>query len=469
VLLPLRVTVPPDRTTEVLDLFSGSAGTAHLAVLPDPEPGSQAARTGEDHRRVTSSDIPDHRRGLLLVGTAIVLTGLNLRTAVNSVGPVLQEIQSGLGISSGLTGLLTSLPVICFAAIGFAAPPLSARFRDAHVLAGALLVMAAGLVLRAVAGAFWLFIAGTVLAMVGGALGNVLLPSLVKRYFPTRTGLLVGAYSTAMSVGGAVASVSAAPIARAAGDAGWRWALGIWAVPALVAALPWLAVRSPEGASRTTHVALRLRSLLHSPTAVALAAFFGLQAMQAYVIIGWSAQYLRDSGLDAATAGLLLGVNTVVVIPLNAVVPVLTVRPRAQRPLLAAFGACYVAGWLGLLLAPRTVPWLWMSLLALGMGTFAMVLTLIGLRARTPETTAALSAVVQGWGYLLAAGGPLLVGVLLGATGSYTGMFVLALTGVAALMVTGWLATRERFVDDEVAARDAAGTVREADAASPRG
>ena len=409
------------------------------------------------------------RRGLVLVGTAIVLTGLNLRTAVSSVGPVLQEIQDGLGISSGLTGLVTSLPLICFAAIGFAGPPLSARFRDGHVLAGALLAMAAGLVLRAVAGAFWLFVAGTVLAMAGGALGNVLLPSLVKRYFPARTGLLVGAYGTAMSAGGAVASVSAAPIARAAGDAGWRWALAVWAVPALLAALPWLAVRPRAGASRATHAALRMRALVRSPTAVALAAYFGLQAMQAYIILGWTAQYLRDAGLDAATAGLLLGLNTVVSVPLNAIVPPLSVRPRLQRPLLVFFAVCYLAGWLGLMLAPLTVPWLWMTLLAVGMSTFAMVLTLIGLRARTPQTTAALSTVVQGWGYVLAGAGPLLVGVLLGATGSYAGMFALAFAGVAALTATGWLATRERYVDDEVAARAVVAPVREPDAASRRG
>src|SRR3954452_16655627 len=101
-----------------------------------------------------------------------------------------------------------------------------------------------------------------------------------------------------------------------------------------------------------------MRSLTRSPMALALTVFFGMQSMQAYVLIGWTAQYLRDSGLGAATAGLLLGVNTVVVIPLNAVVPALTVRPHLQRPLLAVFGICYVAGWLGLLLAPLTVPWL---------------------------------------------------------------------------------------------------------------
>jgi CP family cyanate transporter-like MFS transporter len=392
-----------------------------------------------------------NRRGLLLIGVAIVLTGLNLRTAVTSIGPVLQELEQGLGISSGLAGLVTTMPVLCFALIGFAGPPLSARYRDSHVLAGALLAMSAGLVLRAVAGPFALFLAGTAVAMVGGALGNVLLPSLVKRYFPHRTGVLVGAYSTAMAAGGALAAVSTAPIAAmTSGDDGWRWALGVWAAPALLAALPWLAVPARSGASRSTHVAVRMRDLVHSPMAWALAAFFGIQGMEAYVLIGWSAQYLRDSGMSAAAAGLMLGVSSVVGIPLSAVVPSLSVRPRLQRPLLGFFMACYVAGWLGLWLAPLSAPWLWMILLAFGMGSFAMVLTLIGLRARTPETTAALSTVAQSWGYVLAGAGPLLVGVLRGTTGDYTGMFVLMLAGVGGLTVTGWLATRQRYVDDEV-------------------
>ncbi len=207
-----------------------------------------------------------------------MLTGLNLRTAVNSVGPVLEELQEGLGISSGLAGLVTTMPVLCFAAIGFAGPALAARFRDSSVLSGALVAMAAGLVLRAVAGAFWIFLAGTAPAMVGGALGNVLLPGLVKRHFPGRTGLLVGAYGTAMAVGGAIAAMSTAPIAAATGTGGWRWTLGVWAALALVAALPWLAVLPAGGASRGSHVAVRMRDLVHSRLAIALTAFFGLQA-----------------------------------------------------------------------------------------------------------------------------------------------------------------------------------------------
>ncbi|MGY1808546.1 CynX/NimT family MFS transporter [Blastococcus sp. SYSU D00669] len=394
------------------------------------------------------------QRGLLLIAVAIVMTGLNLRTAVNSVGPVLEEIEQGLGISSAAAGVITTMPVVCFALLGFAGPPLSARFRDSHVLAGGLLTMAAGLVLRAVVDDFALFLVGTVLAMAGGALGNVLLPSLVKRYFPTRTGLLVGAYGAALSVGGGLAALLPQQVVASVGaEDGWRWALGMWAVLAVVSAVPWLFVPPRPGASRGSHTRVRMRPLVRSPLAVAMALFFGVQAMQAYVIIGWIPQYLRDSGLPAATAGLLLAINTVITIPLNGIVPVLTVRPRLQRPLLALFLACYVVGWTGLWVAPRAAALLWMLVLALGLATFPMALTLIGLRARTPETTAALSTVTQGWGYLLSGAGPLLVGVLRGLTGGYTGMFVLAFAGVALLGAAGWVVTRQRYVDDEVETR----------------
>jgi MFS transporter, CP family, cyanate transporter len=396
-------------------------------------------------------------RGLWLIGIAIVLTALNLRTAVNSVGPVLQELEEGLHLSSGLAGVVTALPVLCFAALGFAGPPLSARYRDSYVLAGAMATMTAGLVLRGVAGSFWLFLVGTVAAMTGGALGNVLLPSLVKRYFPNRTGLLVGAYSTAMSIGGAMVAVAAQPIADAAGVDGWRWAMGVWAVPAFVAALVWLAIPARPGNSPAGYAPVRIRSLLRSRTAVAMALFFGIQALECYVIVGWAAQYLRDEGLSATAAGLLLSVNLVMIIPVNMVVPALTVRVRLQRPLLVFFLACYAIGWLGLWVSPLTVPWLWMGLLGVAMGTFAMVLTLIGLRTRTAETTAALSTATQGWGYLIAGAGPLLVGVLRGITGSYTGMFVLVMAGVVLMTITGWLVTRQRFVDDEVPGSTPAG------------
>jgi MFS transporter, CP family, cyanate transporter len=397
----------------------------------------------------TSPPGPTGRRGLVLIAAAIVLTAVNLRTAVTSVGPVLEEIQRGLGLSSGVVGVVTTLPVLCFAAIGFAGPPLTARFRDAHVLAAALAAMAAGLVLRAVTGSAALFLVGTVLAMTGGALGNVLLPSLVKRYFPERTGLLVGAYSTAMTAGAAVAAVVTQPIADAAGPEGWRWALGVWAALAVVAALAWLAVRARPGAGHRAP-AVRMRSLARSRLALSFVLFFGCLAALAFIVMGWSAQYLRDAGLSPATAGLMLGINSIAVIPLNATIPSLVVRPRLQRPLLAVLLAGYLAGWVGLFTAPLVVPWLWMLLLAVGMGTFPVLLTLLGLRARTPESTAALSTVTQGCGYLLAAAGPLLVGVFRGASADYTGMVVVVAVALVGSAAGGWVVTRQGYVDDEI-------------------
>ena len=415
--------------------------------------------TGPLPAAVADTAPADPRRGLLLVGVAIVLTAFNLRTAVNSVGPVLEEIRADLGISSGGAGLITAAPLLCFAAIGFAGPPLSARFRDGHVLAGALLVMTAGLLVRGAAGSFGFFLTGTILAMAGGALGNVLLPGLVKRYFPTRPGLLVGAYTSALTAGGALASVSAAPVAAAVGDGGWRWALGIWAVLALVAALPWLAVRARPRASRSTHAAVRPSSLVRSPLAWALTVFFALQSLQAYVIVGWLPSYLRDTGESAATAGLLLGLNQLLVIPVHAVVPALFVRQNLQRPLLLTFVAAYVGGWTGLWVAPGLAV-VWVAFLAVGLGAFAMALVLFGMRARTAQSTAALSTAVQGWGYVLGSTGPLLVGVVLGLTGSFVGLFVVALVAAAGMLASGWLVTHERYVDDEL---------RTPAAGSPRG
>ena len=206
----------------------------------------------------------------------------------------------------------------------------------------------------------------------------------MKRHFPGRTGLLVGAYGTAWPWARpprpSPRTRSPRPPEPTAG--GGRSACGRrspW-----LAALPWLAVPAASAAARAVR-AVRMRDLVHSRMAIALWSSSGCRRMQAYVIIGWSAQYLRDMGLSAAAAGLLLGLNPAVVIPINAPVPPLTVRPHLQRPLLLFFMACYAAGWIGLWVAPLTAPWLWMILLAVGLGTFAMVLTLMGLRARSPR------------------------------------------------------------------------------------
>ena len=262
-----------------------------------------------------------------------------------------------------------------------------------------------------------MFLLGTVLTMVGGALGNVLLPSLVKKWFPDRTGLLVGAYSTALAIGGAVASVSTAPIAEASRRG--RLALGPRASGRCSRSwrpCPGSSSRRTRGpVARRRGAGVRLRALTRSRLAWAMASFFGLQAMEAYVVVGWTAQYLRDQGMSASRAGVLVGRQR------RSSSSRSTPSSRRSRCGSGCSGRCWSASsaatWpagRGCSLSPLTLTWLWVSLLGLGMGTFAMVLTLIGLRGRTPESVAALSTVSQGWGYALAGAGPLLVGLLRG-------------------------------------------------------
>lgn len=395
---------------------------------------------------------PSARPSRLLVA-AIVMAALNLRTAVTSVGPLLDELERGLGLSSSLAGLLTSLPVVVFAGLGWFTPRLAGRFGTRRLLAVALMVMSAGLALRALAGSPLLFLALSVPALAGGAVGNVLLPVIVKRDFPERVGPMTASYTTALAIGTTMAAAGTAPLSALAGAHQWRLGLGAWAAVAALAASAWLVL--PGGAPGASHSrntdAVPLRG---SRTAWVLALFFGAQSMQAYIGFGWFAQFYRDqASVTAAQAGLLVAVMAAIAIPVSIVVPTLATRMRSQRPLVSGCVACYTLAYSGMLLAPRPGAWLWAVLTGLGGGAFPLALTFIGLRCRSPQTTAALSAFAQSIGYALAGSGPLLVGILHGATGGWTAPFALMFADLAVLAGTGWYISTPRYVDDDLLAQ----------------
>jgi CP family cyanate transporter-like MFS transporter len=181
-----------------------------------------------------------------------------------------------------------------------------------------------------------------------------------------------------------------------------------------------------------------------------MALFFGLQSLQAYSVFGWFAQVYRDAGFTATTAGLLLGVVTGVSIPLSFWVPVAAGRVADQTRLMLLLVGCYPVGYLGLVLLPRQGAWLWALLVGVGASVFPVVLTLIGLRSRTADGTAALSGFTQSVGYVIAAAGPFGIGVLYDATGGWTWP-LLTLTVISA--VTAWLATvvgKPAYIEDEL-------------------
>jgi CP family cyanate transporter-like MFS transporter len=398
-----------------------------------------------------------------LLALAIVLTGLNLRTAVTTVGPLLAELEHGLGMSSSVAGLLTTLPVVCFAGLGVAAPAVVRRFGEFATLGAALAVMTFGLVARALAGSSWVFLLMSVLALTGGAVGNVVLPGVVKRYFPNRTGLLVAAYTTALALGQGAGTALAVPIAQADGAEGWRFGIGGWALVSAAAVVPWVALlvmargRLLPGAPSEEATAdgerpsaLTPRMLAHSKLVWALTVFFGCQSAWAYIAFGWIAQFFRDAGVSAERAGLLAAFISLLAIPVSLVVPPLATRLRTQRSLLVVLVGASVAGYAGMLVAPVPGAWLWMTLVGIGLGLFPLAITLIALRTRTAQATAALSAFSQGVGYLIAASGPLLVGILRDATGGWNAPFVVVFALAAVMLPVGWYAAGDRYVDDEL-------------------
>src|SRR5579875_1917446 len=244
------------------------------------------------------------RRSWLLVA-ALAITGLSMRTAVTSVGAALDDVEAGLHTGSGEAGVLTTLPVLCFAAIGALSPRLSHRFGPHRLLVVALVAMTAGLILRVLVSSVWAFLLLSVLALTGGAVSNVLLPSIVKTHFPDRIGRMTAVYTTALAVGTTAAAGLTIPIGSLGSGAhhGWRLGLGSWAVLAAIATLPWLPTLRHDAPEPGRARGPGFGGLVRSHTAWALTVFFAFQSFQAYIAFGWFAKFMNEHGVSHDRAG----------------------------------------------------------------------------------------------------------------------------------------------------------------------
>ncbi|MGH4027313.1 CynX/NimT family MFS transporter [Actinomycetota bacterium Odt1-20B] len=396
---------------------------------------------------------------LVIVG--IVLAALNLRPAITSLGALLEEVRDGLGMSGTLAGLLTSVPPLCFAVFGIMAPRLARRFGPGAVVCAGMVAIAAGVVIRPFAGGTVGFLAASALALMGIAVSNVLMPVIVKRWFPDRVGSMTGLYSMALALGTSLAAATTVPLTDALGGS-WRTGLAVWGVLAAVAVLPWIPLvrerGNPSAPAPAEHVSAEVRGeddalrVTRSRTAWALAVFFGLQATAAYITMGWMPQIFRDAGVPAGEAGLLLATTMAMGVPLAFVIPKVATRLPNQGPVVVVLGSCGLAGYAGLYLAPAGGAWAWALLLGVSNCAFPLALTMVGMRAKSSVGVAKLSAFAQSTGYLISIPGPLLVGVL----NQHSGGWGLPISFMAALMVpqivVGCLAGRNRTVEEEAAA-----------------
>ncbi len=412
-------------------------------------------------------------RALLVVGVAAL--GFNLRGAITSLPPVFPELQDSLRLSTTAISVLAATPVICFGIVSGFAAALSRRLGEERVLLAALVALMAGLLLRGAAPGVLLF-PGTVLAAAAIAVMNVLLSSLIKRRWPQRAGFLIGLYITALSVGAITGSLVSVPLWRATGGS-VALTLGWLAGPAALAALLWApqvrhAARTrghragaapgadsgageageaegvgeeparPPSPAGTRPVAVYRHSLAWQVTV-----FMGIQSLLYYAALSWLPTILRDRGASAATAGGLLALMGAGNLAVSLVVPVVAQRIRAQYVLVVPTVLAMAVGLAGAVYAPLGSAVIWVLILGAGQNAaLSLAIFFTMARAPNPAVAASLSSFAQAAGYLLASAGPLEVGLLHSATGSWNVpvMVLFGLTGI--LLLAGLLAARPRVL-----------------------
>ncbi|CAH0245482.1 putative transporter YycB [Microbacterium oxydans] len=416
-------------------------------------------------------------RSLALVG--IVLVAFSLRSAVASLSPVIDHVAEDFTISSVVVGLIGAAPPVCFAVFGLLTPLFERRFGLERVAVTAIALMAAGMLLRGFAVDSVTLLAATALVFAGVGSGNVLLPPLVKKYFPDRIGIMMTVYSTTLAISTFLPPLVAVPVAD---SLGWRVSLGMWGIVAAISLVPWLTLlireRSAPVAASTETVSIDPTDGRHDvqdavavatgpistapadpryfarlwrlPLAWALALVFGTSSTMAYVSFAWLPTLLVDIGdVTPATAGLLLSLFALIGLPCSMIVPIMVVRFQATRPLFFIAVGGGLVGLLGLLLVPTAALPLWVSFFGLTAIMFPLSLVLLSIRARTPESAVALSGFVQSIGYGIAAVFPLLVGLLHDTTAGWQ-VPLIVIAGVLIVSIpAGIVAGRRRTIEDE--------------------
>jgi len=417
-------------------------------------------------------------RGRALALLGIVLVAFSLRSAVASLSPVIDHVARDFPVSSVVAGLIGAAPPVCFAMFGLLTPLVERRFGLERVAVIAIGLVAAGLLLRGLAVDSTTLLGATAVIFAGVGSGNVILPPLVKKYFPDRLGLMMTVYSTTMAVSTFIPPLIAVPVAD---SLGWRVSLGLWSVFAIAGIVPWItmllsgrttpvaqpqpgahdddslgdemsdAVSTATGPISTRPANPRIFGRLwRLPLPWALALVFAASSSMAYASFAWLPSLLVDTaGVSPAEAGLLLSLFALMGMPCSLLVPVLVVRFQATRALFFFAIVTGLVGISGLLLAPSFAPALWIAIFGLTAALFPLSLVLLSIRARTPESAVALSGFVQSIGYGIAALFPLLMGLLHDVTGAWQAPLLLLAAMLVIVCPAGWIAGRRQTVEDE--------------------
>lgn len=419
---------------------TGTTITAKTAAKPQTPPVIDQLRT---KRHLTE--------GRLLVLAAIIMSALTLRVAVTAFTPLATQIGQDIGYGTAIVGVFGMLPTAFFAVAGLLTPVLVRRFGLEKTALIAMLMAGTGSALRALVPDTWELLTFSALALTGMGIGNVVIPPLVKRYFPDRLALLSSVYIVMVQLGTVIPAMIAVPVAEAHG---WRISLGLWALLGFAAALPWLGVlRDRRGHAKVDKTALPKDAQAtgkpwRSPVAWGMALMFGMTSLITYSVFTWLPTILHDAGATLAYGGSMVGIFALIGLVAAFTAPTIVARVANPFPVVIGCALCYFVGFVGLLVAPMSATLVWVLLLGLGPSTFPMALTLINLRTRTAAGSASLSGFTQGVGYSVACIGPVLFGVLHSMTGSWEVPFIMLSVAVFVMLAGAWQACKPRMLED---------------------
>lgn len=387
----------------------------------------------------------EEKRKILLI-TGIILVSFNLRPALSGIGPLITDIRAATGLSNSALGLLTTLPLLCFGILSSVTPWFTRRIGLEGTVAFALFALTSGLLLR-VPGSVPFLYTGTIFIGVGIALGNVLLPGIVKRDFEKYSGIMTSVYSSMLGVGAAVAAGISVPLADEVG-LGWEWSLGIWFIPSTLALLVWLPqLRRNRRSSSGKTIAASLKHLSGSGMAWSIALYMGLQSFAFYVILAWLPDILISDGISESRAGWLLSISQAAGVAGSFLIPTVAEKFARQRFLVIVLAALEVISIIGLMMGPNSLTLLMVIMIGFSLGgSFGLALLFIVLRTDDTETTTELSGMSQSVGYLLAAVGPMMIGALNDITGDWIIPLALLLLIVAFKSFFGIYAGKDQKV-----------------------
>lgn len=373
-------------------------------------------------------------RTLLLVG--VLFIAVNLRTALSSVGPLIDMIRQDVGLSDTLLGLLTTLPLIAFGVVSTITPLFTKRFGIGNTLLGAMILLISGISIRSLGGIFSLYL-GTIFLGIAIAFGNVLIPALIKRNFPHKAGFVTSLYSGIMSLGAAIAAGLSVPLAVEL-NLGWRGSLSVWAVLAILALFIWIPnIKRINRTAPSRGFKEGMKKLSGSLLVWRLALYMGLQSFAFYVILAWLPAILIARGHDALYAGWMLSLSQATGILGAIVIPIWAGSRKDQRLVIVCLILVELIALVGLMIPGIGLVEFWVGLIGMVLGgTFGLALLLIVLRSKDAETAAELSGIVQSIGYLIAATGPFIVGMIYDLTQVWNyALALLILIGILKLIM----------------------------------